>query len=199
MSVELETRVPAQFERSQLGLRLLLAVVFGWFGLTLGWMTSLLYVLLPVMAGGAVSSVGGASYLHDFAPRLWSVLTWIVRGEAYMMLLVDRFPTADDEHEVVPAIVFTGAPTTGSALVRIVTALPNACVLAILMAVATPLVVVSVIVVLVGGEMPTAILSYQRGVLRWQLRLLAYLGSLVAEYPPWHLHGDAPLAQAVAR
>lgn len=197
MSIELETKTPARFERRQLGLRLLLGLVLAWFGISLGWMTGLLYFVLPVMAAGAISSVGGAGYLRDFAPELWKVLVWLVRCEAYFLLLVDRFPTAEESDEVTTAMRFSGTPTLGSALIRIVTSLPSLCALAILEIPCVPIWIVTAIFVLAGADAPRALLAYQRGVLRWQLRLFAYHASLVAEYPPWHVHGDAPLAHAV--
>jgi hypothetical protein len=44
-----------------------------------------------------------------------------------------------------------------------------------------------------------SILSFQRGVLRWQARLVAYHASLVEEYPPFSFetgdgHGATPAA-----
>lgn len=198
MSAELETKTPVHFDREQVALRLLLGIVLGWFGITLGWMTSFLYVLLPLLVAGGISAVGSANYARDFAPQLWSVLAWIIRAEAYMMLIVDRFPTVD-EADVRLTVRYSGTPTVASALIRLVTSLPSACVLGLLMVISTPLWVVAAVIVLVGAEMPSWILAYQRGVLRWQLRLLAYHASLVCEYPPWHLHADLPLAQAVAR
>ncbi|MEP6860361.1 MAG: DUF4389 domain-containing protein [Deltaproteobacteria bacterium] len=197
MSVELETKPPPRFEPGQLGLRVLLAGVLAWFGITLGSVAGLLYFVLPVIAAGAISSTGGAGYLQDVAPQLRTVLVWFVRCEAYFLLLVDRFPTADETGAVATELRFTGTPTLGSALVRIVTSLPSACVLAVLAIPCVPLWVVMAMFILAGAEMPPALLAYQRGVLRWQLRLFAYHASLVAEYPPWHFHADAPLAQVV--
>ncbi|CAN5860691.1 hypothetical protein BH11MYX2_BH11MYX2_41340 [soil metagenome] len=196
MSVQLDTQAPRHFERSQLALRVVVGIVFGWFGITLGGVTCLLYVLLPVVVAGAITT-GGVKYARDVAPQLWSVIAWIVRCEAYMMLLVDRLPMAD-EPGVQLAIRFTGTPTVASALVRLVTSLPSTCVLAVLFMFSVPMWVIAAVLVLVGGQVPAPILAYQRGVLRWQLRLLAYHASLVVEYPLWTMHEPA-LREVIAR
>jgi hypothetical protein len=47
--------------------------------------------------------------------------------------------------------------------------------------------VIAAIAVLLGVAIPRAILGYQRGVLRWQARLVAYHASLVDDYPPFVL------------
>ena len=50
--------------------------------------------------------------------------------------------------------------------------------------------------ILIQETYPGGIYNYLRGVLRWQARLLAYMASLVDEYPPFALdmesEGTAP-------
>src|SRR5512141_1658722 len=94
--VHVEVASPPKLERIQLLLRIALAVVLGWFGVTAGWLVWALYALLPLIAAIAISSVGGTSYATDMGPKLWRVLTWLLQLSAYMMLLVDRFPTGGD-------------------------------------------------------------------------------------------------------
>src|SRR5262249_54288876 len=111
---------------------------------------------------------------------------------AYMLLLVDRFP-AGEPTGVQIQIRPDARPTTGSALLRLITSIPSGFVLAILGCVSSVLFVIGAVMVLIERRIPSSILGFQRGVLRWQARLLAYHASLVDEYPPFSL--DADLAQ----
>lgn len=187
--IQLEVRSPDHFDRVQLLLRLVIAIAFAWIGMSAGWLAMALYLLLPAATAIAMSSEGHEVYRRDFAPQLWRVLRWLFELAAYMMLLTDRFPTADGEL-VKAEIRYTGQPTVGSALGRLVTSIPSAIVLGVLAIGSSILTVVAVIVVLAGAAMPGWILAYQRGVLRWQARLAAYHASLVDEYPPFALETD---------
>lgn len=187
--VQLDVQSPAHFDRVQLVLRLVLVILLAWVGLSTGWVGFALYLLLPAATAIAVSSEGRDAYRQDFVPPLWRVLRWLFELSAYMMLITDRFPTADGEL-VHADLRITGQPTIGSALGRLVTSIPNALVLAVLGIGSGILTVFAVIVVLAAAPMPGWILAYQRGVLRWQARLAAYHASLVEEYPPFVLETD---------
>ena len=182
--VQLEVRSPDHFDRIQLVLRLVLMVVLGWFGATAGWLACLLYAALPLAAATIISSEGRDAYAGEVGPQLWRVLRWLLELSAYMMLLSDRFPTADGDSVRVD-IRFTSRPTIGSALGRLVTSIPSALLLCVLLPISSVFCVVAIVFVLVGTPMPPAILAFQRGVLRWQARLVAYHASLVDEYPPF--------------
>lgn len=185
--VQLEVSSPARFDRIQLLLRIGLAIVLGWFGITAGWLVVVLYGTLPLIAAIAISSMG-ARYIAELAPRLWNVLAWLLRLSAYMALVTDRFP-ADNRDRVQIAIRFTGQPTVGSALSRLLMSIPSGIVLCALWLVSSILWLVAAICVLANGRMPASFLAYQRGVLRWQARLVAYHASLVDEYPPFSFDG----------
>jgi len=200
--VHVEVAPPPQLERIQLLLRIALAVVLGWLGVTAGWLACALYALLPLIAAIAISSAGGTGYATDLGPKLWRVLTWLLQFSAYMMLLVDRFPTGGD-YPVRLEIRFTGQPTIGSALLRLATSIPSGLFLLFLWCVSAVLWLVGAVFVLAGVPMPGAILAFQRGVLRWQARLVAYHASLVDAYPPFSFETsdgrDAAIAGAGAR
>lgn len=182
--VLVEVTSPRVFERVQLLLRIALSVTLGWIGITEGWLALVLFGALPVIASIAVSSAGVAGFQTDVAPRMTRVLRWWLQFSAYMMLLVDRFPTGGD-HPVRVDIQVTGRPTPGTALLRLLVSIPSGLVLCFLSIVSGLFWFVAAIVILVGSPMPTFILGFQRGVLRWQARLLAYHASLVDEYPPF--------------
>jgi hypothetical protein len=113
-----------------------------------------------------------------------------------MGLLIDRFPT-EREPDVSIDIPFTGRPTIGSALVRLLTSIPSGLVLGFLWFGSSILWVVAAVLILVGAPMPEWILAYQRGVLRWETRLVAYHASLVDEYPPFAFDTEAQTVLAV--
>jgi hypothetical protein len=143
-----------------------------------------------VIAAVAISADRGA-YLERVAPRIWSVLDWLLRLSAYMLLLVDRFPSGD-ARSVVIEVRYTGQPTVGSALVRLVTSIPSGVVLMLLWGLSCIPWMVAALAVLLGVSVPGSILGFQRGVLRWQARLVAYHASFVVEYPPWSFDAEAP-------
>lgn len=187
--VRLEVRSPFRFDRAQLALRITLAIGLAWLGITAGWLACLLYVALPVIAAIAISSFGSARFHAELVPRLWRPLRWLLQLSAYMMLLVDRFPTGDDD-VVILELRCTGSPTLGSALSRIVTSIPSAAV-ALVLGVASGFVwVAAAVFVLLGHAMPAGILAFQRGVLRWQVRLVAYHASMIEDYPPFAFDTD---------
>src|SRR6185503_7156272 len=96
--VQIDLTSPPRFDRVQLLLRIGIAMLLGWLGLTAGWLVCLLFGALPLIAAVSISSAGDA-YLKEVAPSIWSVLSWLLRLSAYMLLVVDRFP-ADEERSV---------------------------------------------------------------------------------------------------
>jgi len=196
--VQVEIRSPARHERVQLLLRLVLSVVLGWVGITGGWLTCVLYGALPLVAAIAISSTGGERYAVEVGPRLWRVLSWLVELSAFMLMLTDRFPTGADD---AVRIELRGAcrPTIGTALARLATSIPSGLVLAVLGIVSAVLWVIGAAIVVLGGTLPDGLLGFQRGIVRWQARLLAYHASLTDEYPPFTLDtGDEHRGATIA-
>jgi len=194
--VQIDVTSPPHFDRVQLLLRIGIGALLGWLGLTAGWLVCLLFGALPLIAAVAISS-GRDAYLKEVAPPIWSVLDWLLRLSAYMLLLVDRFPT-DEARSVVTEIRYTGQPTVDSALARLITSIPSGLVLMLLWCVSSVVWIVAALAVLFGLSMPRSILAFQRGVLRWQARLVAYHASFVAEYPPWSFDTATPSGAALA-
>ncbi|HEX7841670.1 MAG TPA: DUF4389 domain-containing protein [Kofleriaceae bacterium] len=182
--VQLDVTSPPRFDRVQLALRVVVAIALGWVGITAGWLSWLLFLALPVIAAIIVSTRGPRHYLDEFGPGLWRVLRWLLAFWAYMLLLVDRFPT-DENTGVDVELQIDSHPTVGSALLRLITSIPSGVVLALLGIVSWVLVIVGAVMILIECRVPAGILGFQRGILRWQARLLAYHASLVDEYPPF--------------
>jgi hypothetical protein len=187
--VQIETTSPLRFDRVQLALRLVIAIALGWVGISAGWLGCALFLALPVIAAVVISTRGAQAYLDDTGPKVWRVVSWLLAFSAYMLLLTDRFP-AGEPTGVQIQIRPDGHPTTGSALIRLITSLPSGIVLALLGFVSSVLFVIGAVMILVDQQVPAWILGFQRGMLRWQARLAAYLASLVEEYPPFSFEAD---------
>jgi hypothetical protein len=189
--VQLDVTSPPRFERVQLALRAVIAIALAWLGITLGWLGFLLFLALPVIAATLVSTRGPQPYVDEVGPRLWRALSWLLAFSAYMLLLVDRFPVGEPTGVRIE-IQRDGRPTTSSALLRLITSIPSGFVLAILGIASWVLVVVGAVMILIECQVPSAILAFQRGMLRWQARLFAYHASLVDEYPPFSFEDTHP-------
>jgi hypothetical protein len=182
--VHVEVASPPRHDRIQLLIRIGIAIALGAVGITTSWLVGVLYIALPVFAAIAISTEGSEKFTSVVAPKVWRVLAWLLRLSAYMAFLADRFP-AHDDRAVTPTLQPTGHPTVGNALARLVTSLPSGIVMLVLSFLGAVLWIVAALTVLVDAKVPELVLAFQRGLLRWQARLVAYHASLVAEYPPW--------------
>jgi hypothetical protein len=180
--VTFEVERPPVFQRAHVFLRIALLLVVGWIGHPFG----LLWLGLPVVAAILVSQKGGQGYLDESGPTVTRVLNWILDLVAYLALLTDELP-GQGEHPVRFEVERAGSPTTGSALVRILYAIPSVIVLAILGFVGAIVWVIAVVSVLVDRSYPESLWRFLLGLVRWEARLLAYLASLVDHYPPFTL------------
>jgi Domain of unknown function (DUF4389) len=180
--VNLDVERPPKFDRLQIVLRLALLVVVGWIGHPVG----LLWLGLPLVAAVLVSQKGGQRYLEEDGPTVTHVLNWILDLVAYLVLLTDELP-GQGKHPVRLQVERSGSPTVGSALLRLLYAIPSLIVLAILTFVSGIIWVIAAILVLIDENYPEGLWKFQLGVVRWEARLLAYLASLVDRYPPFAL------------
>jgi hypothetical protein len=116
-------------------------------------------------------------------------LRWRVRALAYLMLLVDPYPPFGDAPY--PAAVTTVDPAGRrdrlTIALRIVLAIPHFIVLAILVLIWWVTTVIAWFVIVIAGEYPAGLHSFGVGVLRWFIRVEAYLLLLVDDYPPFQL------------
>jgi hypothetical protein len=181
-AVVVEVERPPTFQRAHVFLRIALLVVVGWLGHPWG----LLWLGLPVVASILVSQQGGRRYLDENGPTLTRALNWLLDLVAYLALLTDELPRQDD-HPVHLEVERSGSPTVGSALLRILYAIPSLIVLAILGLVGAFVWLVALVVVLVTERNPEGLWGFLLALVRWEARLLAYLTSLVDEYPPFTL------------
>jgi hypothetical protein len=180
--VTFDVERPPVFQRAQVFPLVGPLVVIGWLGHPVG----LLWLGLPLAAAILISQKGGQRYLDEDGPTITRVLRWIVAVVAYLALLTDRLPGAG-EQPVRFEVDRSGSPTTGSALLRILYAIPSLIVFAILAFVGAIVWVIAVIFVLVHERYPESLWRFLLGLVRWEACLLAYLSSLVDRYPPFAL------------
>ena len=175
---------PEKFERPHVFLRVLVAVIVYAVG---SWILGLIYLALPVLAAIFVSQKGPESYLEEDGPRVSGWLRWLIALYAYLAILTDRFPTEKPEEIVRFDVRTGGSPTVGSALLRLIYSIPSAFVLALLGIVSAIIWIIAAVMVLIREDYPEGMYNFQRGVLRWEARLLGYHASLVDQYPPFGL------------
>jgi hypothetical protein len=116
-------------------------------------------------------------------------LRWRVRALAYVMLLEDQYPPFGDA--AYPASLTIEEPTGErnrvTVLVRIFLGIPHLIVLVFLIIAWWLTAVVAWLLILVTGEYPRGLYDFGVGVLRWLLRVQAYMLLMVDEYPPFSL------------
>jgi hypothetical protein len=184
---------PPGLGRAHVFLRLALLLVLGWFSHPFG----LLWLGIPVVAAILVSQKGGQRYLDESGPTVTRVLGWIVAVLAYLALLTDRLP-GGGEGPIRFEVERSGSPTVGSALLRVVYAIPSLIVLAVLGFVGAIVWVIAVVCVPVNERYPESLWRFQCGIVRWSACLFAYLASLVDRYPPFRLQTGSPSSPAPA-
>jgi len=191
--VTFELERPAKMSRPHVFLRILILILASWIVGVGGWL-GLVWLGLPVAAAILISQKGDQRYLAENGERVTGWVAFIVGVLAYVALLTDELPGAG--HRTVRLeIVRSGSPTVGSALLRILQAIPSALVLALLGLVSSIVWLIAAISILRNEQYPERLWNFQYGVIGWQARLLAYLASLVGFYPPFSLETPAPAPQ----
>ena len=179
--VDFHVEHPARMQRVHVVIRIALLIVLGAVGCSsLYW---LLYLSVPAFAALLISQNGPARYFAEDAPEIMPVVRWIAGAYAYLWLLTDAVPTSESGGPVELQIETGGAPSPGSAMLRILYAVPAMLVLAVLSMAAAVLWPIGAIAILVRRRVPAAIADYLTLTLRYQFRLVAYHLSLVEAYP----------------
>jgi hypothetical protein len=186
-----------ELNRVTTGFRLILAIPLllllalfglgraGFGGHPLGGVALLLF--LPVVA---------LLVLRHKYPRWWfdfnvMLLRLESRISAYIFLLRDEYPSADEEQAVHVDVVYPDAPNELNRwlpLVKWFLAIPHYIVLVFLDIAAVVVVIIAWFAILFTGRYPRGMFDFVTGVLRWSLRVTAYAFLLVTDrYPPFSL------------
>lgn len=195
--VSLDTQPPDRFERVQVALRLLAWIALGAIQQSTMGAFGGLYLLLPLIAAILISHRGGAGFLADDSGWLITLLEWVIGVYAYLLFVTDRFPLDTRARPARLQVQPQGVPSTGGALVRLLTTVPHALLLMLLGLVASIVGLIAAILVLLREHYPASLYGFQRDVVAYAARMLAYHASLVDSYPPFSLAaGHEPHAPA---
>ena len=191
---------PARFTRIQLLIRILVFCVLGIIGVSFGLAFMVGFAALPVFAAARLTSRGDKphAYVADDGPRVIAVLRWFAAVSAWAGLIAEELPRRAPEETVRVDVEANAHPTPGSALMRLITGLPSAFVLAVLGWLGVFVWLWAALSVLFTERVGVGTFNYLVGLQRWSIRLLAYQASLVDEYPPFSFE-DGPAELPTAR
>lgn len=178
-----EIERPTTMSRAQVFLRILILVLASWI-LGSGSGLGLVYLGLPAVAAILIAQKDGERYLAEDGDRVTGWVGFIVGVLAYLAFLTDELPGGGRQPGRLE-IARSGSPTVGTALLRIVKAIPSVLILALLGLVSFLVGLIAALSILLNERYPERLWNFQTGVIRWHVRLLAYLASLVEAYPPF--------------
>lgn len=131
----------------------------------------------------------GRTHLKGIRDFSLFYLRWRARAMAYMALFVDNYPPFGDEPY--PALIEVVEPPPDrdviSIALRLIFALPHLILLFFLFVAWLVVSIAAWVVILFTGSYPDALYPFASGVMRWGLRVEAYMLLLVDEYPPFSL------------
>ncbi len=190
--VHYDVEQPPRLARVQVVARLIAFLALGLVGISFGTIFLIGFLLLPVYAASRAG--GGTSYLEEDGPRVFRAICWLAAIFGWAGLVTDRLPGRSPD-EAVHVRVDPGAseaPTMRSALLRVLTGIPSAIVLALVGVVGVFVWIWAAVSVLILERVQPIPFEYLAGLQRWSVRLLAYQASLVDEYPPFSFQDSPP-------
>ena len=152
----------------------------------------------------AVAAAGGLLFLGPLLmivfrqkyPRWWfdwnrELLRFSNRVVAYLALMDDRYPSTDEEQSVHLDLPYPDVPRDLNRwlpLVKWLLAIPHYFVLLFLGIAAFMAVIVAWFAIVFTGRYPRGLFDFVEGVIRWQIRVVAYAIVLTTDrYPPFRL------------
>jgi hypothetical protein len=192
-TVVLSLEGPRAQRRLSVGFRLILAIphilwllvltIVGLFAAVVAWVAALALGRMPEGLG-------------DFLGR---IVQYATRVNGYLYLLTDRYPPfslSATDHPITVLLPPRGRLNRAAVLFRLILAVPAMIVLSVVSSGLQPLAMVIIwLIVLVAGAMPTTAFQAVAAVLRYEVRVYAWMLMLTSEYPGG-LFGDAPQAPA---
>lgn len=126
-------------------------------------------------------------------PRWWfdfnlKVLRFDTRVNAYVGLMQDAYPSTDEDQSVHLDVEYPQNLNRWMPLVKWLLAIPHYIVLYVLSIVSLVLMIIAWFAILFTGRYPRALFDFNLGVTRWNVRLTAYMFTLMTDrYPPFRL------------
>lgn len=194
-AVRLDVEYPEQLSR----LHLVAKVLLGWLyvgiphGIILG-ILSVVALVLHVIAFVVVLVTG--RYPRGIYDIMIGYHGWSVRVDAYTNLMTDKYPPfamSADDYPATMGIDYQEEVSRGTALLRVLlgwlyVGIPHGIVLGVLGVIGFVLLIVAALAILFTGRYPEGIFNYLQGIMRWSLRVSAYLYLLNDKYPPFSLN-----------
>jgi hypothetical protein len=150
--------------------------------LVIGWFAALVLGRLP-------------EWVHTFVS---GVVRWATRYYAYLYLLTDVYPPYsldDEDYPARPILPAGGRLNRWSVLFRLILVIPAYVFVQIVeYGLTVPLLLAAWFIVLFSGRMPPPLYGAYSALLRYQVRLHAYLAMLTSEYA-WGMLGDGGVPQ----
>ena len=126
-------------------------------------------------------------------PRWWfdfnlEVLRFDTRINAYIGLMQDAYPSTDEGQSVHLDVEYLENLNRWMPLIKWLLAIPHYIVLYVLSIVSLVLMIIAWFAILFTGRYPRALFDFNLGVSRWNVRLTAYMFTLMTDrYPPFRL------------
>jgi len=143
--------------------------------------------------GGIILAIWAAVLVRQYVPH-WmfdfqvALMRFEVRATGYLALLTDRFPAFEGEYPINFDVRYPDQLSRWKvAIWKIITSIPHFIILIFLSLAAFVVVVIAWFAILFTGRYPRGLHRFVAGVLRWSLRIQAYVFSLTDEYPPFSL------------
>jgi hypothetical protein len=144
-------------------------------------------------AGGLFLAIAAVILFRGYIPRWFfnfqvALMQFQVRSWAYLCLLTDRYPAFESEYPVNIEIDYPESHNRWTVVFwKLISSIPHLIVLAFLIIAAVIVVVIAWFAILFTGRYPDSMHRFVAGVLRWGLRVQAYIYSLTDVYPPFSL------------
>ncbi len=121
-----------------------------------------------------------------------SLINWQVRAFSYCLLLTDTYPPFEGDYPIRFEARYPDRLARWKVLFwKLFTTIPHMVVLGFLWVGAYVALVIAWFAILFTGRFPRGLHSYVAGVIRWGMRVQAYIFSLTDEYPPFSLSEEA--------
>ena len=117
---------------------------------------------------------------------------WQVRALSYPALLTDAYPPFEGDYPIRFEVEYPEKVSRRKVLIwKYITSMPHGFVLQFLWIGAFFSVIIGWFFILITGRFPKGLHGYVAGVIRWQMRVHAYVFSLTDVYPPFSLSAEA--------
>ena len=157
----------------------------------------ILAYLINSASGGMVWVIWIVVVLRGRIPR-WmfdlqvALIGWQVRAFSYCLLLTDTYAPFEGDYPIRFEAQYPERLVRWKVLFwKLFTAIPHFIVLQFLWIGACVAIVIGWFAILFTGRFPRGLHGYVAGVVRWSMRVQAYVFSLTDEYPPFSLSAEA--------